>query len=150
MTNANATADTLRAEAAQHEADRAASFERCDTDGFVSQWASGMSAQLARAQAEIVENGGMAEFAAPMTELGSELPHKLIKGAYGYCFALTDAQGSFTGVFLPLSFGERSKHYKAGYRIGTVKAPARARLYSPPSARGLSGATQVQVIVERI
>ncbi len=40
----------------------AASFERCDTDGFLSQWAHGISAQQAVLQAAIVRRGGRAEF----------------------------------------------------------------------------------------
>ena len=39
MTNlTTTTADKLRAEAAQCESDKQESFERCDTDGFISQW----------------------------------------------------------------------------------------------------------------
>ena len=44
-------ATALRAEAAEARAEAAASFERVDTDGFVSQWASGINAQLADAKA---------------------------------------------------------------------------------------------------
>lgn len=38
------------------------SFQRCDTDGFLTQWASTLTAQLFDRQAEIAENGGVAEF----------------------------------------------------------------------------------------
>ena len=33
------------------------SFERCDTDGFLSQWANGISANVASLNAEIAETG---------------------------------------------------------------------------------------------
>ena len=38
------------------------SFDRCDTDGFLSQWASNLGAQEHDRQAEIILNGGVAEF----------------------------------------------------------------------------------------
>lgn len=150
MTQRNAEAEALRAEATQHDQARADSIERSDTDGFLSQWASGISAQLARAKAEILDAGGVAEFNCVTDVDGREIPSRLINSAYGYCYALTGPDGRFTGVFVPLSFGPRSKHWAAGLRIGTVKAPAIAKTYAPANARGLSGASQVSVIVERV
>lgn len=38
------------------------SFERSDTDGFLSQWAMSMSARKADLQIEILKNGGHAQF----------------------------------------------------------------------------------------
>lgn len=38
------------------------SFQRCDTDGFLSQWASNLGAQKDERQIRILENGGCAEF----------------------------------------------------------------------------------------
>jgi hypothetical protein len=83
------TADELRAQAAQHEQDAADSFERCDTDGFVSQWASGVNAQKARYEADLVEAGGIATFA--VDELycdGEKIAARKIGGRYGDCFVL--------------------------------------------------------------
>jgi len=77
------TASTLRAEAAQHEQDKADSFERCDTDGFLSQWASGCTAALKRVQASIVEAGGNAEFPALFDLDGNPVPAKLIDTKFG-------------------------------------------------------------------
>lgn len=51
--------DAQRAEQLRH---RAESFQRSDTDGFLSQWASGLGAELAYRQAEIARNLGRAEF----------------------------------------------------------------------------------------
>ena len=53
------TAKQYRDEAAQLDQRAADSFERCDTDGFLSQWASQESAHKCRIQADIVENGGV-------------------------------------------------------------------------------------------
>jgi hypothetical protein len=38
------------------------SFDRCDTDGFLSQWSHSMTRDLAQANARILENGGHAPF----------------------------------------------------------------------------------------
>tara|TARA_Y100001963_G_scaffold18693_1_gene23589 strand:+ start:1426 stop:1917 length:492 start_codon:yes stop_codon:yes gene_type:complete len=38
------------------------SFERSDTDGFLSQWASGITARLNDCKARLVEDGRMAQF----------------------------------------------------------------------------------------
>jgi len=56
------TAEEYRASAAAHKAAKEESFRRSDTDGFLSQWASGLSAQLDRARADILDDGGKAEF----------------------------------------------------------------------------------------
>jgi len=58
------TAEAFRAEEARHLQEAADSFERCDTDGFLSQWAHGMLAELAGAKASLAEAGGMAKFPA--------------------------------------------------------------------------------------
>lgn len=50
-------------EAAKADRKRAIeSFERCDTDGFLSQWASDLNARKHEREASILENGGLAEF----------------------------------------------------------------------------------------
>jgi hypothetical protein len=41
---------------------REESWERSDTDGFLSQWANGMTAQLNDAKVAILKNGGYARF----------------------------------------------------------------------------------------
>ena len=41
---------------------RSESIERSDTDGFLSQWASGLTAQLERRKAELAEAGDVTEF----------------------------------------------------------------------------------------
>lgn len=50
-------------EDARRSRDRAEeSFQRCDTDGFLSQWANQIGAQKNDAQIRILENGGYARF----------------------------------------------------------------------------------------
>lgn len=145
MTNA----DRLRAEAARHEADVDASRERSDTDGFVSQWASGMNAQLKRRQADLVEAGGVATFArCELRDLDDNpVAAKLINGRYGKCWALLDDSGSFTGDFVSAHPARESTMARKGYREAWVEFVAEAKVIHWGRGRGLSGATNVQVIV---
>src|SRR5207244_11723938 len=55
------TAEEWRAEAAQCRKSSADSWERSDTDGFLSQWAADTMARRFDACAEIADNGGRAE-----------------------------------------------------------------------------------------
>lgn len=56
------TAAEYRANAASREEKAEESFQRSDTDGFLSQWALGLSAQLDRAKADLVDAGMKASF----------------------------------------------------------------------------------------
>jgi hypothetical protein len=78
------------------------SFERCDTDGFLSQWAHDLGAKECEAQIKILENGGKAEFWGLFDLHGNRVPAKLIQGKFGPCWALLDKPfGRFVGKFLP-------------------------------------------------
>lgn len=55
-------ADRLDEAAAQKRRDAEESFQRCDTDGFLSQWASGLGASERNLQAAILRNGGTSVF----------------------------------------------------------------------------------------
>lgn len=116
----------LRAEAAQHEQDARDSFDRCDTDGFLTQWASGLSAAKARRQATIVENGGTATFPAVFTVDGEWTPAQIIHTQYGARWMLLDSNGNRTGEYLPFHPVRRTTLAKRGYVEGYVTRPARA------------------------
>lgn len=134
------TAETLRNEAAAHEAARDESFDRCDTDGFVSQWAHGVNAQLKSAQAAIMENGGTAAFPALFdAETGKRIRAKVIDGKYGACWAVCGADDKFTGEFVKFAYTDRQKAnlVQKGYRQGVETVAAWATLES--DGRGLSG-----------
>ena len=88
-----ATPDNMTAAqhtAAAHQADQEAqdSFDRCDTDGFLSQWASGMTGRLHRAKAEIAEQGGKAEFPALFDLAGNLVAAKLVETRYGMSWGI--------------------------------------------------------------
>lgn len=57
-----AGADRLDAVAEDRKRREEESFQRCDTDGFLSQWALGIGARRDQLQAEILRHGGVAAF----------------------------------------------------------------------------------------
>lgn len=116
------------------------SWERSDTDGFLSQWASGLSAQLSNAKAEIVRNRGRAPFRRLCDKDGNEVPARLIDAKYGPCWALLDPAGKFTGVFVS---DRDSTIAKKGFTTRDIDKPAWAKMAG--SGRGLSGRAWVQV-----
>lgn len=145
MADRNARAEQLRDEANEAEGRAADSWERSDTDGFVSQWASGITAREKRAQATIEENGGTATFPGLFKD-GERVRAKIIPTKFGTCWAMLDDSDNFTGEFV--GRGPRSLK-KAGCEERDEQAPAKAITWAPPGARGLSGATSVQVLVIR-
>ena len=126
------------AEAARAETSREESFERSDTDGFLSQWASGISASKSRIAAEIARNGGKAEFVGLFDiATGARIPAVLIETQYGYCWSICDAKtGQFVGKFMPS--GPRSRKQK---QAGMCERPEMADAYATIEGRGtgLSG-----------
>lgn len=121
--------DALRKQA--HDFDRQAreSFERCDTDGFLSQWASGLSADRLRLEAEIQDNDGMAEFGCLVDEDGKILPARVIETRYGGCYALfadfDEANGNYGEIVEWLS---ETKIKRYGYRRALALRKARAEI----------------------
>lgn len=138
----NLTPTELRERADAHERKAQESFERCDTDGFVSQWASGISAQVDRLEADIRENGGMATFPALLRD-GELVPAVIIDTRYGSrwgVFASAEEANSYGGTIIEwVPMGERALA-KRGYTMGRVLRPAFAEVKAPKGARGLSGA----------
>lgn len=120
------TAPDLRAQAAAHEAEARASFERCDTDGALSQWASGISARQLRLQADIEDNGGFWEFPALFDLDGNWVPARVIDGRYGPCWMILNENGEATGEFAPFRPARKSTLEKRGYRQGIATRPAKA------------------------
>jgi hypothetical protein len=130
------TATELRERAAAHDAAAQASYERCDTDGALSQRAHGLNAHKDLLQAQIVEAGGTARFVALFDLEGNLVPAKWIQTGEGrMVFGLLDPvtlRGRFIGWFNPSQAAKaataRRNDAKKGYTIGYVAAPARAEL----------------------
>ena len=137
------TPETLRATAAAHEAEAAASFERSDTDGFLSQWASGLSAEKARVRADLMERGGNAEFLALFDLDGNHVTARRIEGRFGPQWYVP---GNPKGTrYLPYHPVRRTTLAKRGYVEGFVLRPARVELVG--SGYGLAGAASVRVAI---
>jgi hypothetical protein len=149
-----AEAAALREQAAKHEQEAADSFERCDTDGFVSQWASGLNAQKARIQAGIVENGGKAEFVGLFDrETGERVRARLVKVAgYNYGtvskWVVLDAADNAVAWVPAFKTGKQSKLYKLGFEERYEMAAAVADI-GGGSGRGLSGAASCYAMARR-
>ncbi|MDX3100493.1 hypothetical protein [Nonomuraea angiospora] len=130
------TATELREQAILDDQAAQDSFERCDTDGALSQWAHSMNAQEARLQADIEENGGRALFLALFDTAGNLVPAKRMDSQYskhGIYFALLDGNGRITGQwFTPSQSQDARRARKAdaakGFYVGYVMAPAKAEL----------------------
>ena len=88
---ATKTADEYAAEAQRYAQQREDSFARCDTDGFLSQWADGLSSGEARAKVEIMKNGGRSDFAG-LYEGDRRVRAKVIHTQFGTSWMLHDSE----------------------------------------------------------
>lgn len=80
------------------------SFDRCDTDGFLSQYSHQLHYQLYMAQAQIAEDGGLSPARRLFVKAGPEVEAKLIDGQYGPCWLLSDAEAEKYGRrFIPFA-----------------------------------------------
>lgn len=147
-TIASNTSAAFAQQAADHIAAQQASFDRCDTDGFVSQWAHGIQGQVAQRNAEIAANGGVATFwAYTATDLdGTPLSFRRAETKFGFKLVVDTADGE---VWVDPAAKRPATNAKKGVIVGRSEftAPAHAHTWAPASARGLSGACSVQVLV---
>ena len=124
------TAETYRAMAKDCHRRSAESFDRCDTDGYLSQWAADMSARRYGVMAKVAENGGKTEEAALFFADGTIASHDMREGKFGAYFFLTDeAAKRYGSRFVNLSNAKkaetRRKNYaKKGFTYGRVKGDA--------------------------
>lgn len=123
-----AEAERLRSEARRKEREAHESFERCDTDGALSQWASEITSRKLHLQADIAEAGGIWQFPALFDLSGNVVPAKLINGKYGLCWMVFDKDGEFTGEFVSAFPKRRQTIVNKGYLEGYVMRPAYVRI----------------------
>ena len=140
------TPDSLRERAAEADQRAADSWERSDTDGFLSQWAHGITADRDRAQARLIEQGGTARFRALFTTAGEWVPARQIEGQWGPRWLVLTPEGRSTGRFLTYAPKRRNTLAQRGYVEGWVLRPAQAVIAG--SGRGLSGAASCYVALE--
>lgn len=122
------TAEEWRAKAGGNRKEAADSFERCDTDGFMSQWASGVMAAEYELCAQLAEDGGLTTTRALFfRETGEVASTHFRWGQYGPYWVLNDkAAEAFGKRFLnesQASTGEkqRAAMVKKGFTVGTVR-----------------------------
>ena len=137
-------------EAARLEERARESFERCDTDGFVSQWADGIMANVHRLQHEIDQNDGLAEFPALFDSNGDRTKAKLCRVYNRFTYQkesvwrVEDADGNVMHWIPAFKHGKNSKMAKLGYSEGTEMAPAKAKVLG--EGYGLSGKAWAGVV----
>lgn len=124
-----ALAATYRAAARRSEKDAHDSFDRCDTDGFLSQWASDQMACRYLAAADLADNNGRSEFVALFDLEGNLVPARQVETRYGWAWLLLDEDGQSTGRFFNESNARkpetaRANNAKKGIYVGAVEADA--------------------------
>lgn len=131
------------------------SFQRSDTDGFLSQWALDIGARRDRRQAEILESGGVARFDVLVAADGTVVSDCL--RTFQNQFSFRDERKwqvredclHLTGGRRWIPYGRTSRVQK---QLGLSQSdrffPARAVISG--SGTGLSGCASAQVTVERV
>lgn len=142
------TANEFKQQAAKHFQDAADSFDRCDTDGFLSQWASDTMGRKAQLNATIAENGGEATFwTYTVTDLdGNPLNFRRANTVHGFKLVV-DVNGN--DVWIDPHAKRPATNRNKGVIVGRSEfsVPAHAITWAPRGARGLGGCASVQVIV---
>lgn len=150
MTTTENTASDLRDQAAEWDRRAAESFDRSDTDGFLSQWASSLTAQKLRAQADLAEAGGMIVVRALFNLDGSIASTHYGHGEWGPYWVLNDAATMrygkrFVNPSRAQKAATRRRNMKAkGFTVGTIRV--RGRVDIAGSGTGLSGAASAHVV----
>lgn len=143
------TADMRRT--AQEKAD---SFERCDTDGFLSQWASGVTSHADELAAQLARDHGLALFPVLLNLDGTIASVHRGHGQWGTWWRLTDdAAERFGKRFVnepncKTNARDIASLEKRGFRIGTMRARGRVKMGG--GGTGLAGALSVRPYVELI
>lgn len=111
------------------------SWDRSDTDGFLTQWAAGCMSALYRLQAKIELQGGMWEVPALFDLDGNLVAARNVKGRYGYVWAVMASDEPYSEVIAWVNESKartpeaRAKALaKKGYAIGSVWVPVKAEL----------------------
>lgn len=113
--------------AAEHE-----SFERCDTDGFLSQWAHGLNARMALMEAGLIERGGVSEHRGLfVAATGERVRAKSIRTKYRECWMVFGPGGNvagFVGRVWDQPPGPRTKMARLGLEERMELAPSKVEM----------------------
>lgn len=136
-----AQAEALEAQANEAIQRAHESFERSDTDGCLTQWACGITADLRRRQAQILRDGGKATFPG-LFEGTRRVKAKLIQTRFGETWLLDEEEAQrFGRKFVPEGF--RAIQKRLGLHQAMEWAPAAAT--TAGSGKGLSGNVWITV-----
>lgn len=126
------TAEEWRAMARAHAASAQESWERSDTDGFMSQWASGLTARKYEACAELAERDGWEEFVALFDVNGNLMDAEIRDGQYGMYWLIKGLPAGVKPFFTESSAKSGKRRYAndsaKGYRLGTVRRKGYVKL----------------------
>lgn len=114
------TAAEWRAMAVSNRQRSAESFERCDTDGFLSQWAGDQMAARYEQCATIAEDGGM-ECTAIFDLEGNWIDARLVDTQYGLSWVHEDENGNTKWFNESQARNEKTRianNAKKGYYVG--------------------------------
>ena len=135
-------AEALRAEAKREYALREESFQRSDTDGFLSQWAHGLQAQKLELAAQIAIRGGLGEFEG-LFDGERRVAAKLVESTFNghtvtsWCLHPSERE-RYGRSFVPAFTNGKSRILKKlGLTEASELAPAKAVIQG--RGRGLSG-----------
>lgn len=141
------TGEELRAKAAESHKRSSDSFDRCDTDGFLSQWANDVTGNLYHLAADLADAGWTKELTALFDLDGNLLDAELKSGKFGLSWMIRNADGTVRWVSCSRAStaAKRRAHYeRKGVREGTV-----ARRVVPVMAEGGPFGCYPSFIVDR-
>lgn len=121
---ANRTADQWKLIARESQIAKAESFERCDTDGFLSQWAHNQMQSRYAAMAKFAEQGGTTTAEAVFDLEGNLVTTDNRDGDYGSYWFIPQNEGKarfFSDSEANKLTTRRRNNEKKGYRIGSVR-----------------------------
>ncbi len=121
------TAEEYRALADEAHQRRIESFERCDTDGFLSQFALDIQVSEYMRWAELAENDFQDTFETLADMDGNLVPCRFIKTQFGFAYGVYASfeEAQNCGKIIKwVGTGERAAKNK-GYKIVDVKAEAK-------------------------
>jgi hypothetical protein len=144
-----AKADSYRQQAADSRKRAYESYQNSDTDGFVSQWASGITADELIMKAELIEDGGSYERDLLFDLQGNLILAKEIETQFGYAWAILDPEhprGRFLGFFNESKARKQETKIKndakKGYYVGRGRVKGYVKIFA--SGTGLSGAASAR------
>lgn len=146
--------EELEASAKRQLEAKEASFERCDTDGFLSQWASGIGADKDRASIQILKQGGCATFPVLCDAEGNVIATKIwvfenTFAGYGYTKSWKVDAVKYGRKWVPVSgySGKSRVQKQLGLHEEFRWFPAYAKITTPLGAKstGLGGCANAYV-----